>query len=785
MERRAATVRGIVQGVGFRPYVYWLASQCELAGFVQNAAGVVRIEVEGKRSAVDRFFDLLAAQPPPLAKIEAIVTEPLPCRGERDFHIDASVADDGFPVVISPDLGICAACLAEMQDASNRRFLYPFTNCAHCGPRLTIVRGAPYDRVRTAMAGFAMCAECQQEYDDPANRRFHAQATCCPRCGPTLQLLDRDATPIPTANAVEQFARFILQGQIGALKGLGGYHLVCDATSAGTVEKLRQRKFRDAKPFAVIVDSLENARKHCEVSAEEARLLTSPCNPIVLLRRRTDAEASIAEAVAPGNPYLGVMLPYTPLHHLLMNATQDRPLVMTSGNRSDEPIAYRDEEATTRLRDIADSFLIHDRPIEVRCDDSVTRMVAGSEALVRRARGYAPGPLRLPLACPTPILAVGGQLKGAFALGENDVAIIGHHLGDLDHYEAYQAFVKDVALYEQLFRSEPGIIAHDLHPDYASTRYAEGRAQEGKVRCQAIQHHHAHVASCMAEHGLTGPVIGVAFDGTGYGTDGAIWGGEFLIADYTGFRRAAHLRYVPLPGGDQAIREPWRSTVAHLATAGLTSFIPDWDIASASVRTVRQMIEREVNSPRTSSAGRLFDAVAALLGLRTEVSYEGQAAMELEWLASGATADGYYPITIRHVETLDISEIDLASLFAAICRDLQRGTARSVIARRFHTTVVMLIVSSCEEIRQRSGLERVVLSGGCFLNALLIAETVEKLMERGFDVYRHQSVPTNDGGLCLGQLAIAAAIESEEEQVVRNGSVVRAHCVPSPGSGPK
>jgi hydrogenase maturation protein HypF len=556
---------------------------------------------------------------------------------------------------------------------------------------------------------------------------------------------------------VEQFAQFILQGQIGAFKGLGGYHLVCDATSATTVENLRRRKFRDAKPFALMVSSLENARELCEVSVEEAKLLASPRKPIVLLRRRADTGPAIAEAVAPGNPYLGLMLPYTPLHHLLVDAVKGRALVMTSGNQSDEPIAYREEDATTRLKDIADSFLIHDRPIEVRCDDSVTRIVAGSEALVRRGRGYAPGPLRLPRECPAPILAVGGQLKGAFALGEKDVAVIGHHLGDLDHYEAYQAFEKDVALYEQLFQNEPGVIAHDLHPDYASTRYAKERARTGKVRCQAIQHHHAHIASCMAEHGLTGPIIGVAFDGTGYGTDGAIWGGEFLIADYTGFRRAAHLRYVPLPGGDQAIREPWRSTVAHLATAGLISFIPDWEIASASVRTVRRMIERDVNSPRTSSAGRLFDAVAALLGIRTEVSYEGQAAMELEWLAGGASADGYYPITIRHVETLDISEIDLASLFAAICRDLKRGTPRSVIARRFHTTVAMFIVATCEEIRQRSGLARVVLSGGCFLNALLTSETVEKLMERGFEVYRHQLVPTNDGGLCLGQLAIAAA----------------------------
>jgi hydrogenase maturation protein HypF len=754
MERRAIVVRGIVQGVGFRPFVYGLATRLRLGGFVKNQTGSVLIEVEGKPPALDGFLAELADHPPPLALIEHLSWEGRPPRGEGGFRIETSEADAASQVFISPDVATCVECLAEVLDPLDRRHGYPFLNCTNCGPRLTVITGAPYDRRRTTMAAFPLCPACLAEYEDPRDRRFHAQPTACAGCGPHLQALDAAGRPVPTPDPLAHFAAALLGGNIGALKGLGGYHLACDARDAAAVADLRSRKHRDEKPFAVMVADVVAAAELCDVGAAERKLLCSPRAPIVLLRkRRPDA---VAEEVAPRNPYLGVMLPYTPLHHLLVRAVAGTPLVMTSGNRSDEPIAYEDD-APQRLAGIADLFLVHNRPIHVRCDDSVTRVVDGVEFLVRRSRGYAPRPVELPFACPRSLLAVGGQLKVTFALGRGRHAFLGHHMGDLDHYDAYRAFEKDVALYEQLFAVAPETLVHDLHPDYVTSGYARERAAREGTGLLTVQHHHAHVASCMAEHGLREPVIGVAFDGTGYGTDGAVWGGEFLVGDYRGVRRAAHLRYVGMPGGERAIREPWRMAVAHLADAGkdfarwTERFLP------VEFRTVKRMLERRLNTPLTSSAGRFFDAVAALAGVRDRVSYEGQAAVELEWLATTAAADGTYPFELTSSGDTGPLAVDTRPLIRALADDAANGTGAGVIARRFHSTMVELIAAVCGRLRRATGIDAAVLSGGVFLNALLTSEVTARLAADGFRVYRHRLVPPNDGGLSLGQLAVAAA----------------------------
>jgi hydrogenase maturation protein HypF len=757
MERRAIVIRGIVQGVGFRPFAYNLAARLSLSGFVRNQTGSVLIEVEGETPALERFLAELADQPPPLARIEDLSWERCRLRGDRRFHIETSAADKADSIFISPDVGICDACLAEMFDLADRRYCYPFLNCTNCGPRLTIILGAPYDRSRTTMASFPMCPACRQEYEDPANRRFHAQPTACAACGPRLQLHDASGQRIETDDPVVLFVNALRAGRIGALKGLGGYHLACAADRPETVAELRRRKQRDEKPFAVMLRDIEEVAAHCELQPAERGLLLSPRRPIVLLRKRCSCE--LAAELAPGNPWLGVMLPYTPLHHLVLQAADGMPLVMTSGNRSDEPIAYQDDDALERLHGIADLFLTHNRPIHVRCDDSVTRIVDGQELPVRRSRGYAPQPIALPMACSHPILAVSGQLKVTFALGRDRQAFLSHHMGDLDDYSAYRAFTKDIALFEELFAIRPEFLAHDLHPDYMTTRYALERVQKG-MELLAIQHHHAHIASCMAEHGLDERVIGVAFDGTGYGTDGAVWGGEFLIADYEQFQRVAHFRYVGMPGGDQAIRQPWRMALAHLADAGIASSSLSARISLTQQRTIHKMLLHRCNAPLTSSAGRLFDAVAALAGVRNLVNYEGQAAIELEWLATGMAPDTAYPFDLLEgTEGLSPSSpmlIDTRPLIQAVARDISLTIEPARIARRFHSTVVEIIAAVGNRLRRATGLDAMVLSGGVFLNALLTHEVCERLGRDGFRVYRHHLVPPNDGGLSLGQLAIAA-----------------------------
>jgi hydrogenase maturation protein HypF len=756
MERRAFVIRGIVQGVGFRPFVYHLAARLRLGGFVKNQTGSVLIEVEGEAPALDRFGAELADRPPPLALIEYLSWESRPPQGEPRFRIEASDPDGASPVFLSPDVATCPECLAEVLDPADRRHGYPFLNCTNCGPRLTIITGAPYDRARTTMAGFPLCPACQAEYDDPRDRRFHAQPTACPACGPRLEALDAAGRPLAAPDPLAHFAAALRAGKVGALKGLGGFHLACDARNAAAVAELRRRKHRDEKPFAVMVADVAAAEALAAVGPAERALLLSPASPIVLLRKRRPE--ALAEAIAPGNPWLGVMLPYTPLHHLLLRAVGGAPLVMTSGNRSDEPIAYQDD-APAKLTGIADLFLVHNRPIHVRCDDSVTRVVDGAEMPVRRSRGYAPRPLDLPLACPRPLLAVGGQLKATFALGRGRQAFLSHHLGDLDHYDAYRAFERDVALYEQLFAVRPECVVHDLHPDYATTRYARKRS-EGGTELLAVQHHHAHLASCMTEHGLDEPVIGVTFDGTGYGTDGAVWGGEFLVGDYRHFRRAAHLRYVGLPGGDQAIREPWRMALAHLTDAEIEFAPLRARLLPIQMRTVERMLAIRLNTPLTSSAGRLFDAVAALAGVRDRVSYEGQAAVELEWLATGALPDRSYPFQFnspREGATEAPLVVDTRPLIRAVAEEATQGVAAALIARRFHSSLVEMIAAVCGRLRQETGVTAVALSGGVFLNALLTTEVSARLRGEGFRVYRHRRVPPNDGGLSLGQLAVAAA----------------------------
>lgn len=754
MQRRAIVVHGIVQGVGFRPFVYHLARRLGLCGFVKNQTGSVLIEVEGEDAALERFLTELSERPPPLAQIERTSWRRVTPRGEGRFRVEPSETDPSGPVFISPDVATCPDCLAELFDPADRRHRYPFINCTNCGPRLTIITGAPYDRPLTTMASFAMCAACRAEYDDPADRRFHAQPIACADCGPRLSVLDGTGKQI-VADPLEHFAAALRAGNIGAMKGLGGYHLVCDARGRAAVAELRRRKHRDEKPFAVMVADVAAAEVLCEVNPAERDLLRSPRAPIVLLRRRSLGE--VAEEVAPGNLLMGVMLPYTPPHHLLFRAlAEGTALVMTSGNRSDEPIAYRDDEALAKLNGIADLFLVHDRPIHVRCDDSVTRVVAGKELPLRRSRGYAPRPIELPFECPVPILAVGGQLKATFALGRGRQAFLSHHLGDLDHHEAFEAFVKDVALYEELFAIRPECLAHDLHPDYATTHHAQQRAAREGVGSLGVQHHHAHLASCMAEHGLSGPVIGVTFDGTGHGSDGAVWGGEFLVGDYRTFERVAHLRYVGMPGGDQAIREPWRMAVAHLKDAGVTDSPVQRRRSAVELRVIERMLERSVNTPLTSSAGRLFDAVASLAAGRDHVSYEGQAAVELEWLATGLPPAEPYPFEVRNDGSPAALVVDTRPLIRTVAEEASEGIGPSLIARRFHSTLVEIIAVVSGRIRQRTGIAVVVFSGGVFLNALLTSEAETRLHRDGFEVYRHHLVPPGDGGLSLGQLAIAA-----------------------------
>jgi hydrogenase maturation protein HypF len=734
--RAEVRIEGTVQGVGFRPFVHGLATGLGLAGLVGNDARGVFIEVEGDPGAVERFLTGLR-QPPPLAVVERISTRPLAPDGHRGFAIVGSDATGRRGALVSADSATCADCLRELRDPADRRHGYPFVNCTNCGPRFTIVTGVPYDRPNTTLSAFAMCAACAAEYRDPADRRFHTQPVCCPACGPHVALLDSGGRPLP-GEPVGAARALLRDGGILALKGLGGYHLAATAGDESAVAALRSRKHREDKPFAVLVPDLQTARLLGAVDPAEEAVLTSARRPIVLLRRHADAP--LAAAVAPGNRSIGVLLPYTPLHHLL--ATE--PLVLTSGNVSDEPIAYRDADAFARLGGIADAFLTHDRPIHVRTDDSVTRVFRGREMPVRRSRGHVPAPLPLPPGGP-PVLACGAELKNTFCLAEDGRAFVSHHIGDLENYETLRAYREGIEHFGRLFGITPSVIAHDLHPEYLSTKYALDR----DLPLAGVQHHHAHIAACMADNEWYEPVIGVAFDGTGYGTDGTLWGGEFLVADLTGFERAGHLRPVPLPGGATAIREPWRMAAAYGVPAEL-------DVArrnAAHWDAVVALAGSGLGSPPTSSVGRLFDAVAAVLGVRDRVGYEGQAAVELEQRADPHER-GTYPVRLDDGSPFTVSGADLV---AAVVADLRAGAGVPSIAARFHNAVAGLVVSGAVRLRETTGLTTVALSGGVFQNLLLLERAVAGLEAEGFGVLVHHRVPPNDGGISLGQAAIASA----------------------------
>ncbi|HZU96646.1 MAG TPA: carbamoyltransferase HypF [Planctomycetota bacterium] len=741
--RRAIRVRGIVQGVGFRPYVYGLALRNRLGGFVRNDLEGVLVEVEGPLAAVEAFARALPREVPPLARIDAVSSEPREATGESRFIIDASQSKGHAQVLVSPDVATCADCLRELFDPADRRFRYPFTNCTSCGPRLTIVTETPYDRAHTTMASFTMCEACRREYEDPLDRRFHAQPVACPACGPRLVAHGHEGDALALAVAA------LREGKIVAVKGLGGFHLACDATREDAVLELRRRKRREEKPFAIMVADLDRVLEVADIRSEQRDLLASPARPIVLLSRRP--ESPVARSVAPDTDLVGIMLPYTPLHHLLLREVG--PLVMTSGNRSSEPIARTDAEALERLADMVDLFLLHDRPIHVRCDDSVVRADGALPIPFRRSRGFAPAPLTLPLRLARPTLALGGHLKAVFALGHEKQAFASQHLGDLDDSLSRRAYADAVAHWIDLFRLAPERVVHDLHPDYASTLHALDHRGAELV---AVQHHHAHMASGMAEHGLDGEVIGVVWDGAGLGADGTIWGGEFLKGGYAKVERVAHLRNVALPGGERAIHEPWRMALAHLMAAGLDASLLAARIPERTLDLVASLVAKRVQSPLTSSVGRLFDAVASLVLGSDRVSYEGQAAIRIEALAARAPEEGAYPFAIA-----DPLVLDPAPLVRAIVEDLARGVAPERIARAFHSTLARAIAAVCDRLRAAHGVDRVVLGGGVFMNAILSDEATRRLEALGFRVFRHRHVPPNDGGLALGQLAVAAGLDAE------------------------
>jgi hydrogenase maturation protein HypF len=761
MSQRVRThlrVEGIVQGVGFRPFVYSLATGLGLGGLVGNDADGVFAEIEGSQEAVDEFLVALRRDAPPLASIETMATTPMRPDGGTIFRIAPSQGGGERRVHIAPDTATCDDCLAELADPADRRFGYPFINCVNCGPRFTIVKDVPYDRPFTTMAAFEMCGACAAEYHDPGDRRFHAQPICCPRCGPRLWLeagsrSGQHTSTQPFAEIIEEAASLLTAGQVLAIKGLGGYHLAVDATSADAAAALRARKHREDKPFAVMVADLHQARRLVEVEATAAALLASRRRPIVLLPRR--AGGGIAEPVAPANRQLGVMLGYTPLHHLLL-AELARPMVLTSGNVSDEPIAYTDDDARERLSGIADAFLGHDRAIHVRADDSVVRPLRGGAAVLRRARGYAPEPLTVRPGFAEPVLACGAELKSTFCLAKGHHAVLSQHIGDLENFATLTSFTEGIEHFRALFDIDPRVVAHDLHPEYLSTKYALDLAERTGLRLVGVQHHHAHIASCLADNGVAADVIGVAFDGTGYGTDGTIWGGEFLVGGLAAMERAAHLVPVPMPGGAAAIRQPWRMAAAYLDVAYPDGGLPDLDVRRRNAEqwdAVTTMGRRGINAPLTSSAGRLFDAVAAICGIRDQVNYEGQAAIELEQLAAPGD-QGSYQVRIEPGAVLGIHGADLVR---AVVADLVAGTGPDVVAARFHRAMAELIVAGCAELAERTGLRLVALSGGVFSNLLLLTMVVARLEELGFTVLTHSRVPCNDGGISLGQAVVAGA----------------------------
>jgi hydrogenase maturation protein HypF len=752
-ERAKVIVRGMVQGVGFRPFVYRLATQLKLGGWVLNAGQGVFIEVEGSRDELQLFLLRLEKETPPLAAIQSLEFSILDAAGYDGFHIRYSEQSGRKTVLILPDVAVCADCLRDIFDSENRRYRYPFTNCTNCGPRFSIIEALPYDRAHTSMKRFTMCRACEREYHDPADRRFHAQPNGCPHCGPRLELWDAGGGLLgKEEQALVGAVDIVRAGQILALKGVGGFQLIVDARNADAVRRLRTRKRREEKPFALLYPSLDLVQEDCAVTKLEARLLQTPEAPIVLLSRKWSSTL-LAPAVAPASPCLGVMLPYSPLHHLLMRDLGS-PVVATSGNLSNEPICIDEDEALQRLEGVADYFLVHNRPIVRHVDDSVVRVVCDREMVLRRARGYAPLPIHRKNALPC-VLGLGAHLKSSVALSVGNEIFISQHIGDLETSEAFSAFRGTVADLPRLYEAQPSIIACDLHPDYLSTKHAS------RMRLPAlkVQHHFAHVLACLAENELEGSVLGVAWDGTGYGTDGTVWGGEFLLTDEESFQRAAHFRQFRLPGGDAAVKEPRRTALGVLYEIWSDHVISDRRLApiasfsDSELAVIAQMLAKKINSPLTSSAGRLFDAVSSILGLRQRVTFEGQAAMELEY-AIQPNIDDLYPFEITNGSP---SIVDWGPMIPEILFDLQKGDSAGIISAKFHNTLTEIIVA----VACKVGEPRVLLTGGCFQNRILIERSVRRLSEAGFQPYWHQRVPPNDGGIALGQ-TIAAARSSPE-----------------------
>jgi hydrogenase maturation protein HypF len=750
LQRLAVRVRGVVQGVGFRPFVYRVARQARLTGWVLNQSDTVLIEVQGEPQRLDDFVSALRREAPPQARIDSLEVQPIALDPASldGFQIRASTGGRQPRPATPADLATCPECQAEIRTPGERRYQYPFTNCTNCGPRWSIIAGLPYDRPRTSMAGFPMCADCQAEYDDPADRRFHAQPVACPRCGPMLFLMDRSGVELARADAaLTRTAAALADGKILALKGLGGFQLLVDATHAAAVRLLRERKRRPDKPLAIMAVDLSQAEQLCHVSADEAQALQSHQAPILLLRQRSDG-LRIASEVAPGNPYLGVMLPYTPLHHLLLDAV-GRPLVCTSGNLSEEPMAITLDDAVERLGPIADLILTHNRPIVRPVDDSVARIGPTGLEIFRRARGFAPLPIALEHDTPV-ILALGGHLKNTVGLALHGQAVLTPHVGDLEHLLSVEVHKQAAQDLVDFFQVVPEVIACDLHPDYASTRYAETLAARWNVPLVRVQHHHAHGAACMAEHRLPGPLLVLAWDGTGYGTDGTIWGGEALLCEGAEFRRAAHLRPFSLPGGEQAVRQPRRSALGVLYEIGEKPdcLLADSGWSPADLQRLETLLSRKLNCPRTTSMGRLFDAVAGLCRLQLTASFEGQAAMALEF-AADRESTASYPLPLTDAEP---AVANWEPLVRGVLADRQAGVPVSLISARFHNALAELAVA----IARRMGVADVGLSGGCFQNLLLATRVRARLLDAGFQVYSHSQVPPGDGGIALGQILVAA-----------------------------
>ncbi len=748
---RQIDINGIVQGVGFRPFVYQLARRHGLRGQVANTAAGVAVHLEGPAEGIGNFLDDLPRQKPPLAHIVEIRSTERTVQGFEGFSIAPSRGAEQRGTLIAPDAAVCEDCLRELFDPTDRRFEYPFINCTNCGPRYTIIEDIPYDRPRTSMRHFSMCPECQAEYDDPADRRFHAQPNACPVCGPQVALFDHRRATAGGADPIAGAARLIREGHIVAVKGLGGFHLAVDACNDAAVARLRRRKLREEKPLAVMSADLDTIAGYARLAAEESELLTARQRPIVLLPKRLPEK--LAFEVAPRNHYYGVMLPYTPLHHLLL-AHGFTALVMTSANRSEEPIVIDNDDAFERLAQIADYFLVHDRDIYLRSDDSIVRHVAGHTRVVRRSRGFVPVPVFLKSEVPA-VLACGAELKNTVCLTRGRQAFLSQHIGDLEN-EATEAFFRlTIDHLKRILDISPEWVACDRHPDYLSTQWARSQSEATVIE---VQHHHAHIAAAMAEHQLQGPVIGLAFDGTGLGDDGTIWGGEILAADISGFRRLAALEAVPMPGGAAAVKEPWRMGLAYLHTVFGDNL---WELDVPLLREldrdrariVVQMVDRRINAPLTSSLGRLFDGVAAILGLRGQVAYEGQAAIELEMIADGRDC-GAYPF---EWDDGACRSLRVAPLLKALVADIHHRVPAFIVSRRFHETIIRMCSALCATLRSETQMRRVVLSGGCFQNALLSEGLHHALAADGFEVFAHRLVPTNDGGLSLGQAMVAAA----------------------------